>query len=56
MTGCADGMMQQGGKEKRDTSGTQAIQMPYLRVVGIEEEVEGAHSTPTFTCVLPSHT
>ncbi|KAK9916805.1 hypothetical protein WJX75_007272 [Coccomyxa subellipsoidea] len=40
---------QQGGKEKRDTSGTQAIQMPYLRVVGIEEEVEGAHSTPTFT-------
>ena len=41
--------MQQGGKDKRDTSGAVAIQVPYLRVVGIEEEVEGAHSTPTFT-------
>jgi hypothetical protein len=41
--------LQQGSKDKKDTSGAVAIQVPYLRVVGIEEEVEGAHSTPTFT-------
>lgn len=42
--------MQGGGKEqKRDTKDAVAIQVPYLRVVGLEEEAEGAHSTPVFT-------
>ena len=42
---------QQAGKEaKRDTAGAVAIQVPYLRCVGLQEEAEGAHSTPVFTC------
>ena len=41
---------QGGGQEKkRDTKDVVAIQIPYLRVVGLEEEAEGAHSTPVFT-------
>ena len=41
---------QGGGQEKkRDTRDAVAIQIPYLRVVGLEEEAEGAHSTPVFT-------
>lgn len=44
------GWAQQTGKDtKRDTSGAVAIQVPYLRCVGLQEETEGAHSTPTFT-------
>jgi len=27
-----------------------ALRMPYLRVVGMQEEAEGAHGTPDFTC------
>lgn len=43
--------VQGGGQEKkaRDTRDAVAIQVPYLRVVGLEEEAEGAHSTPVFT-------
>ena len=43
--------MQGGGQEKkaRDTRDAVAIQVPYLRVVGLEEEAEGAHSMPVFT-------
>ncbi|CAL5225636.1 g8492 [Coccomyxa viridis] len=41
--------VQGGGDKKRDTRDAVAIQVPYLRVVGIEEEAEGAHSTPIFT-------
>ena len=42
----------QGGSagKQRDTKDAVAIQVPYLRVVGLEEEAEGAHSTPVFTC------
>ncbi len=40
---------QGGGDKKRDTKDAVAIQVPYLRVVGLEEEAEGAHSTPVFT-------
>ena len=35
-----------------------ALRMPYLRVVGMQEEAEGAHGTPDFTCApdaLPAH-
>jgi len=43
-------LMQGGGEQKkRDTKDAVAIQVPYLRVVGLEEEAEGAHSTPIFT-------
>ena len=44
----------QGGSagKQRDTKDAVAIQVPYLRVVGLEEEAEGAHSTPVFTCAL----
>ena len=41
--------LQGGGEKKRDTKDAVAIQVPYLRVVGLEEEAEGAHSTPVFT-------
>ena len=42
---------QQAGKEaQRDTAGAVAVQVPYLRCVGLQEEAEGAHSTPVFTC------
>lgn len=41
--------VQGGGEKKRDTKDAVAIQVPYLRVVGLEEEAEGAHSTPVFT-------
>jgi hypothetical protein len=54
--------VQGGGQERkaRDTRNAVAIQQPYLRVVGIEEEAEGAHSTPVFTwetlpCVTQAH-
>ena len=42
----------QGGSagKQRDTKDAVAIQVPYLRVAGLEEEAEGAHSTPVFTC------
>ena len=34
---------------KKENTGMVAIRMPYIRVVGLEEETEGAHSTPIFT-------
>ena len=45
----------QGGSagKQRDTKDAVAIQVPYMRVVGLEEEAEGAHSTPVFTCGHP---
>lgn len=33
---------------KKEAAGI-ALRMPYIRVVGLEEETEGAHSTPVFT-------
>ena len=36
------------GKKSDRTAVT--LRQPYLRVVGLDEEAEGAHSTPTFTC------
>lgn len=38
-------------KEKgKDGKGAVAIRQPYLRVVGLEEDIEGdAHNSPTFT-------
>lgn len=44
-----------GGKTKNDKkTGGIAIQQPYLHVVGMDEEAEGAHSLPTFTCAPAS--
>lgn len=42
----------QAAKEKggrKDVSAV-ALRMPYLRVVGLQEQAEGAHGTPDFTC------
>ncbi len=48
--------MQGGGgkKDKKDRLGSVAVRHPYLHVVGLVEEVEGAHTMPTFTYV-PVH-
>ncbi len=45
----------QASKEKgprKDVSAV-ALRMPYLRVVGLMEDAEGAHGTPDFTCAPP---
>ena len=38
----------QNSNKSQDKAGV-AIRMPYIRVVGLEEEFEGAHSTPVFS-------
>jgi len=39
----------QASNGKKENTGMVAIRMPYIRVVGLDEETEGAHSTPIFT-------
>lgn len=38
----------QSKQQPKDQAGV-AIRVPYLRIVGLDQEDEGAHSTPTFT-------
>ena len=42
--------MQESQTKSKDGKGGVAIRQPYLRVVGLEEDIEGdAHNAPTFT-------
>ena len=43
----------QGNTGKGKDRGAVALQQAYLRVVGLEEELQGSHSMPTFTCAPP---
>ncbi len=45
------GLLPFQSKEKgKDGKGAVAIRQPYLRVVGLEEDIEGdSHNSPTFT-------
>ena len=40
----------QGNTGKGRDRGAVALQQVYLRVVGLEEELQGSHALPTFTC------
>ena len=40
----------QGNTGKGKDRGAVALQQAYLRVVGLEEDLQGSHSLPTFTC------
>ena len=45
-----DVQMQSKDAKSRDGKGGVAIKQPYLRVVGLEEDIEGdSHNSPTFT-------
>lgn len=49
---CKSGLSYLQTKEakNRDGKGAIAIKQPYLRVVGLEEDIEGdSHNSPTFT-------
>ena len=39
----------QGNTGKGKDRGAVALQQAYLRVVGLEEDLQGSHSLPTFT-------
>ena len=47
------GSKDSGGPKRKDTNGAVAIRQPYLRVVGIEGDLdEDARQTRAFTCVF----
>ena len=48
--GCRHCCVQTKDAKSKDGKGGIAIKQPYLRVVGLEQDIEGdAHNSPTFT-------
>ena len=45
----AEGAGVQGNTGKGKDRGAVALQQAYLRVVGLEEDLQGSHNLPTFT-------